>query len=364
MDSIKTSYFNRGVGKDPETGELRPKYVWTHGPLQVVDLKTAWLYQEKIDPNSIKGAAGMIFALDYDKFWSIEELKQQGLTSNGVIFIDIDSGIEARDKIFEKIDDINIKMCNNILGASTTRKGLHILCLSDRVTVSDYVMRVFERLTMFAWVTKELTGIDLRSIDKALDACTFTMNQRLFLYYSPKVYWNDTANNISNLSDSGGLEESPLENEIRVNNFNKLKQEYPVLWGKVEDRLGLKAPPEGMHITQKAPVLGIANVDKYPYIEHTTRWRLYDSLCCLYEGDEVELKKQWDRCCDIIDPVNHSAEFFKDEPRKNKWLARWRKSDSKTMDEDLLQGFGYYLGKTRSLTWFEDTAPKNIDELL
>ena len=345
--NINISYYNKGVYLDRKTGKMEPRRVRKGEALQVEDLKTVWMDQEKIDPNSIKGAAGMIFPLDHNIFYGIEEIRKNDLTSNGVVFIDIDSGVEVRDIIFEKIEEINIAMCNNILGASKTRKGLHILCVSNPSTASEYAMRVFERLCTFALATKKITGIDLKAIDKALDACTFVMTQRLFLYYSPKVYWNDTACNIANLYDSGGVDESNLQRETRKNNLNKIKTEYPELWEKAY-KAQRQIQDNDLNINIEADVTGVSAATPQGYIDHFQRWMLFDSLCCCYGNDKEELDRQWARCSKLmVEGHGHGEDFFNREPNRNGWFDIWKNAKDHYCSIKLLKEFGYDISTIR-----------------
>lgn len=345
--NINISYYNQGVYLDRKTGKMEPRRVRKGEALQVEDLKTVWMDQEKIDPNSIKGAAGMIFPLDHNIFYGIEEIRKNNLTSNGVVFIDIDSGVEVRDIIFEKIEEINIAMCNNILGASKTRKGLHILCVSNPSTASEYAMRVFERLCTFALVTKKITGIDLKAIDKALDACTFVMTQRLFLYYSPKVYWNDTACNIANLYDSGGVDESDLQRKTRINNLNKIKAEYPEMWEKAY-KAQRQIQDDNLNINIEADVTGVSAATPQGYIDHFQRWMLFDSLCCCYGNNKEELDRQWARCSKLmVEGHGHSEDFFKQEPNRNGWFDIWKNAKDHYCSIKLLKEFGYDISTIR-----------------
>ena len=74
--NINISYYSKGVYLDRKTGKMEPRRVRKGEALQVKDLKTVWMDQEKIDSNSIKGAAGMIFPLDHNIFYGIEEIRK------------------------------------------------------------------------------------------------------------------------------------------------------------------------------------------------------------------------------------------------------------------------------------------------
>lgn len=352
MDSIKVSYVNLGVYTDRQTGEVKPVLPKNDSKLGIVDFKQVWMNQTNLSPDAEKGTNGMIFPFSLHTFFPIEQMKEEGMCSNGLVFVDIDCGAEVRDVIMDKIEDVNSKLGGTILTAAKTKKGLHVIFLSNPLTYNEYRMMAFTCITSFSYVVLKVCGIDLRKIDRALDSCTYSIKQRLFLRYSPTIYWNDLP------SISGGVDLSTL---------TVLKEEYPELWKKVDNTSTSLSLPSSIRVCNYANLYAINPVEKHPYIEHHMRWRLFDSLCCIFVKDltdTTELMKQWDRCCDLIDPVNHSAEWFKEEPIKNKWFSLWAGKQLQWYDEELLVEFGYIVGDKHKRQWLKEVAPESIDDLL
>lgn len=83
------------------------------------------------------------------------------------------------------------------------------------------------------------------------------------------------------------------------------------------------------------------------YIEHHKRWELFESLYCIF-NDEIELKKQWNRCARMIPEMKeHTTDFYINEPYKNNesysWIqiAKEKLNDDFFIDITLLRKFGY-----------------------
>ena len=348
MDDIKISYANLGVYRNKKTGGLEPLRPFNNDPLQVVDLKTVWLSQSSMDPNAKKGTTGEIYPFAFNKFYDIDYIKKEKLCSNGGVFVDIDCGEELVDKVYQSIPQCNDIMGMPIIAAATTKKGIHVLMASFPLLVDEYRVKSFIYLTGLAWAIKKVTGIDLRDIDKALDACTFSMKQRLYLRYCKDIYWNDLAAPVSYPKDM----------------IDILKKEYP----KWAERAYKNNPGkyEGVQKSCTGKVIEVFDVPEHPYLPHTgrdSRWVLFDSLCCCYADNEPELWRQWDRCAELIYPENHSKEHFRDEPRNNKWLDKWKESDSQSCNTQLLLEFGYKVEQL-NFGYKPIPMPDSIDDLL
>ena len=348
MDDIKISYTNLGTYWSKKTGKIEARKPNTNDPLQVVDLKTVWLSQVTLDPNAMKGASGEIYPFAFNKFYDIEYIKKEKLCSNGVVFVDIDCGEEMVDKVYQSIPQCNDIMGMPIIAAAPTKKGLHILMASLPLLVDEYRVKSFIYLTGFARAVNKITGIDLRNISGALDACTFSMKQRLYLRYCKDVYWNDLAAPVSYPKDM----------------IDILKKDYPV-WAKKAYKNNSKQL-KGVAISCTSKVLEVFDVPMHPYIPHKgwdSRWMLFDSLCCCYADNEAELWRQWDRCAELIYPENHGPQHFKDEPRDNEWLKKWLESDRRLCNDKLLLEFGY---KTKPVDVYYKPIPMpdSIDDLL
>lgn len=80
-------------------------------------------------------------------------------------------------------------------------------------------------------------------------------------------------------------------------------------------------------------------VGRVDYIDHYDRWRLFESLSRLFEGEE--LKKEWEYCARLIPEVNgHNTQYYIDCPYKiNDW--DFKKNGDEYVDTELLKKFGY-----------------------
>lgn len=341
-DEIRISFINKGVRVERnDAGELElvPNLPCNGDRCEVVDLKELWFSQEKMDKSAPKGTNGMIFPLDLTRLYSIDYIRDENLTGNGIIFLDIDCGKDLVQTIYDAIPKINEIMCGNILAAAKTAKGVHVLCLSNRMTVDEYTAKNFYLLAAFAVAVQRVTSIDLREVvnidpltgqvHKCLDTCTFSMKQRLWLRYCDKVYWNDECNKVS-LSQSDQA---------------KLREMYPDLYKAMMRRLGYYDSHNNSNKVSRVTKFNVDvenQVGKHPYIEHQVRWRLFRSLCCCFRSDEAELWRQWERCCNMMAEGNgHNLRFYLSEPHRNRWLERWDDNENKTADQNLLEEFGY-----------------------
>ena len=327
---IRVSYANLGVRKDRDTGEIVPNLPRNNDPMRVLELESLWKNQVNLDPKAPKGTSGMIFPFSYPFFYPIEYFEAHDLESAGIVFLDVDHIPELKYRIMNHIEEINSKMGMCILAACTTHDGIHIICSTPPCTVKTHKIKVYEHLSFFAYTVNKTLGIDFRSIPNCLDSCTFSIKQRFFLRHSSEVYWNPLGEVRITLSD-----------ELQ----RTLKDEYPLLHTKAYPRYNTTLP-SGLQSMTTTDVFGINPVESHPYIDHHERWVLFDSLCCLFNGES--LKEQWDRCCDLMEEGHgHSHEFYKREPYKNKWAEIWNKSRQKYYNQELLESFGYVLGSPK-----------------
>lgn len=345
MEKINISYINLGTYND--NGEVKPVLPTNGSKLKIVDLKTAWISQIGFSPDAPKGTNGMIFPFAFDTFYDIDYIREQNLCNNGVLFVDIDCGEDLVERIFQDMGKYNEILSNTILGAAKTRKGLHVLFRCQPQTDAGFRLKVFYKLTSLAWVINKVTGIDLREIPGALDTCTFSIKQRLFLRHSKPIFWNDDC----------------LIGEERPEDKKRLVEEYKALYDKVNGFKDFDKYKDSQKSTT-FELEGIVEVGMQPYIEHRLRWRLFDSLCCLFADNPDELKQQWERCCDFITPENHPAAFFKAEPDKNGWFGIWQDKSYKWADEDLLKQYGYVI-KSKTTLWCPNIDDvEKVDKLL
>lgn len=343
VSDILVSYVNLGTHFDKDENNLVPNLPKNDSLLSVVNLKDVWMSQKTMNPNDAKGVNGMIFPFSFNTLYSIEKIKTDNLCNNGVVFVDIDCGEEYVQEIFDNIDECNQMMNGPIICGATTKHGLHLLFKSDPMTANEYSIKSCGYLTAFAWVLKKITGIDLRELPKALDSCTFSMKQRLFLRYSKNIYWNDYAVNVV------------LDKKTKSN----LMEEYEDLWRKVN------APMEtNKHLKRfcSGKIDEVVDVCKHEYIDHHVRWSLFDSLCCCFESED-SVMNAWYRCCNLIEPLSHSVDFFMNEPKKNKWYQKWIESNNHWCNKELLESFGYHL-KDMDISWKHIVMPNKFEDLL
>lgn len=352
MSPIQISYYkgNPPTYVDKDSGKIEPKLPKNGYTLQVVDLKLAWVSQTQMNPEAIKGSNGMIFPFNFTTFYDIDYIREENLCNNGIIFIDIDCGKKYAETIYNAIPECNQRLGYPIVAASMTKNGIHALFLSNPLTDSEFGYRVFLCLASLSWVIKEITGIDLRDIPKALDTCTYSIKQRLFLRYSKNVYWNDMAQVVQ-------------YDRVTV---ERLKKEYPVLYNNACPTTH-RSLNSALKRHCNVEVEEIFDVPIHSYLPHKgnpSRWTLFDSLCCCFCDDEEELMRQWDRCAELIYPENHSVRHFKDEPRRNHWFDTWLESNNQWCNKDLLMEFGYKVKKVNQ--WYTPISgmPTNIDDLM
>lgn len=345
---MNISYINLGVRFDKDKGEIVPNLPKNGTHLQVIDFKSIWKNQCRLDPNAQKGTSGMIFPFAFDIFYDIDTIKSEGMLSNGLIFIDIDCGKEYVKPIFDKLDDINSYMGGIILTAATTSKGLHIICVSEPLTANEYKRRGCDLLACTAFSIMKVTGIDLRKIPNAIDTCTLSMKQRLYLRYSPEIYWHD------------GAVIGTLSTEMEA----FLRGEYPDLYNKANNRSNYN-DNEDVNINVDVDLNGIFDVPMHEYIDHHQRWTLFDSICSCYDGDEHEINLQWIRCSRLItEGHGHDTQFFIDEPAKNGWFDKWKGKKNHYCNRDFLREFGYDIKDVQYYGVSNIPMPSNIDELM
>lgn len=78
--------------------------------------------------------------------------------------------------------------------------------------------------------------------------------------------------------------------------------------------------------------------DKVKYIEHITRWRLFNSLSRIFKDDE--LKREWIKCANMIpEKKNHTTKYYEECPYTNDWSSRI--NGDEYCDLKLLESFGY-----------------------
>lgn len=77
------------------------------------------------------------------------------------------------------------------------------------------------------------------------------------------------------------------------------------------------------------------------YIEHSDRWRLFNSLSRITK-DEIEFRKEWESCCDhILERNGHTTQYYKDLFDNSDWGKKL--TGKEYIDRDLLEKFGYII---------------------
>ena len=80
-------------------------------------------------------------------------------------------------------------------------------------------------------------------------------------------------------------------------------------------------------------------VEQVEYIDHYNRWKLFEGLSRLFEGEQ--LKNEWEYCARLIPEENgHNTQYYLDCPYKvNDW--NYIKKGDEYVDKKLLKKFGY-----------------------
>ena len=84
------------------------------------------------------------------------------------------------------------------------------------------------------------------------------------------------------------------------------------------------------------------DIEQVEYIEHYTRWRLFNSLAMICKDEEM-LKREWERCAKMIPEQNgHDTRYYIDVPYR---ICDWfdKLSGNEYVDTELLKRFGYEL---------------------
>lgn len=88
----------------------------------------------------------------------------------------------------------------------------------------------------------------------------------------------------------------------------------------------------------KFKVLKWTQPQTFPYIEHTSRWRLFNSLSRCFNGEE--LKNEWRRIAQYIPETNgHTSRYYAEVPYILDWNEKL--TGEEYCDIDLMKKFGY-----------------------
>lgn len=163
-------------------------------------------------------------------------------------------------------------------------------------------------------------------IPKVLDDCT---NSPVQFVYPTKI------NHYHNYNCTGRL---GIYNDLDINMTFVKKKEMSKTKQKISEAIGINFNSGTKYefvLKEKK------QVNKVDYIEHTLRWRLFDSLSRIFE-DPDELRLEWNECCKKI-PYKHTLDFYMNEPYKNNEGYTWAKNltGNEYCDIDLLKQFGY-----------------------
>lgn len=162
---------------------------------------------------------------------------------------------------------------------------------------------------------------------KVFDDCT---NSPVQFVYPTKI------NHYHNYYCNGKL---GIYNDLNVN-INDIisKKEKSKTINQIEKVIGVNLKSNAIY---EFVLKNKRKVDKVDYIEHHTRWRLFESLSRIFE-DPDELRLEWNECCKKI-PYKHTLQFYMDEPYKNNEGYTWNNNlkGDEYCDLDLLNTFGY-----------------------
>lgn len=220
--------------------------------------------------------------------------------------------------------------CDNICDCEMSRSkfGFHFYFKWD-CERNEYNRTYFSRVSN-AIIKKAFIESGYKHIieyPKVFDDCT---NSPVQFVYPTKLNW------YHNYKCTGKL---GIYNDLGVNIDSLIKKkEITRTKQKIEKALGavLSISSNYEFILKERK-----EIDKVDYIEHHTRWRLFDSLSRIFTDPE-ELKLEWNKCCKKI-PYKHTLQFYMDEPYKNNEGYTWFNNlkGDEYCDIDLLKQFGY-----------------------
>ena len=218
----------------------------------------------------------------------------------------------------------------NISDAEMSRSGLgfHFYFLWDCKKTEEN--HIYYNQVAYAIVKKAFVECgykDMIEFPKVFDNCTESYYQ---LVYPTKNNW------IHNFACTGKLVsyfDLYINQEVidkKINRSNKKK---------LEDITGIKFSKNNNY---EFNLVRRFDVDKVEYIEHRTRWTLFDSLRYIFT-DEQELRYEWEKCCEKIpEQHGHDFQFYCDEPYKQNQSYNWCNIDDDSYcDIELLKKFGY-----------------------
>lgn len=314
VNKINVSFCNLGFNYE----DHEPYYPKLGHKFRIYPFKKLWALQEKMPKDANKGECGMVFPYHYQYMHGIDKMRDQNMLGNGLIFCDLDiHDLGLRDKAWDALVSANL---DEIFTMSKTKHGIHAIGLCEPTTADKYHDIAVLYLAFLSSQILNKTGIDLRTIDKAMDTHNTNMGQRFFLCHSPQVWWS----------------ENPRVFELHHETKAYLMSEYPMLFEQSKTRPFVN--PD-LYFESTADVEKIEPDDIPKYIDHTERWCLFDSICASVKTKE-EAMTLWLHAARYIPTTRHSRDFYENEPLKNKWWERFQSKPSTYINYELMRSFG------------------------
>lgn len=304
-----------------KNGELR--HPLTGQPLKVKSLKEIVYSQLDIPEDKEKGTSGCVFAIPYDRMYSVHD-ESIDFHSSGAVFVDLD---HVNDKEIENINsnfDKFIKFMPDMLGMnlSYSGTGFHLYFLSNPLSPKDYLKWQIATSIRFNESYNKIFGVKLPNI--IFDAHQTGIKQRFFLN-RPKdmqIQWNDDA-------IIGSSSESSLIDFVNKHiDYYDIKDEN----GKAEDTIYTR----WKNLTQKCESpqsesqqncsFSIANYsisrkdNTVRHLDHYERMRLYSSLRVAFNDNPYIVSQEWEHCMQMMEFLPEHKTQFKvalEEPNRN-----------------------------------------------
>lgn len=323
LEQINVAFCNLGWNEDKQ----EPFYPSLGQKFRHYPFKKLWSLQEQMDPDKRKGECGAIFPHNLDTFIGIDKMREKHVLGNGLLFADIDiEDIALRDKIF---NDLCKRDTSETVTIAKTGKGMHIIGLCEPRESDKYEELARYFLCYLASEILTASNVDLRDVPKSLDTHNTNMSQRFFLRYSPKVFWAS----------------NPREFDLDHTTKDYFREKYPMCF----------KPKKEYSIAVNKNIHSIADVETIEpdqpaeYIEHSTRWHLFDSICACVRTEQ-EAMDLWAIVVKYIPTHKHSKEFFLNEPKRNSWWNRYCQNPSTYINYSLLHNYGLEVSNKRLFT--------------
>lgn len=319
FEKINVSFCNLGYNKK----EDRPNYPTLGSNFKVYPFKKLWNIQTQLPKDANKGECGMIFPFDYKVFYGIDKMRDESMLGNGLLFCDLDlHDLSIRDKVWDCLVAANL---DEVYTMAKSKHGIHVIGLTNPTTADKYRENALMYLAFLGFIIKSKCGVDLKSIEKALDTHNTNMGQRFFLSWTPEVWWSS----------------KPCLFELAKESKEMLRLEYGDLFLPVVSPTYVKREDYIYESTVNVDIEYLVDKDYPEYIDHTKRWQLFDSICACVEKDDYDSAMMlWQHAVQYMPTFKHSKEFFLNEPIRNKWWQRFQQQPSIYTNDELLRQHG------------------------